>query len=131
MSVWSAPITAGGGTRSPITVKPTKRADVGVAVSEYSGLSTAAGSAVVHQTAHASGTTDGAATAASGATAATAAANELALGMYVDSGFGDSPTAGAGYTQRSNISGASDVDLLVTAAAHVRSDTQRTRRHRR
>ena len=41
MSVWSAPITAGGGTRPTITVTPTAKADVGAAVSEYSGLSTA------------------------------------------------------------------------------------------
>ena len=74
MSVWTAPITAGGGTRPTITVKPTSKADVGAAVSEYSGLSTAADAAVVDQMAHASGTTSGAATVASGATPPTTAA---------------------------------------------------------
>jgi hypothetical protein len=113
MSVWSAPISAGAGTRPTITVKPTARADIGAAVSEYSGLSTAAGSAVLDQSAHATGTTNTAATVASGLTGPTTAGGELALGAYVDSGFGDSPTPGNGYTQRSNISGASDMDLLT------------------
>ena len=113
MSVWSAPITAGGGTRPTISVTPTAKADVGAAVSEYSGLSAAPDASVVDQTAHASGTTSGAGTVASGATAPTNAAGDLAIGVYVDSGFGKTLTAGAGYTQRSNISGASDMDLLT------------------
>ena len=52
-------------------------------------------------------------TVASGATAPTTAAGDLAIGMYVDSGFGKTLTAGPGYAQRSNISGASDMDLLT------------------
>ena len=43
MSVWTAPITAGGGTKPTITAKVTSSADIGVAAAEYSGLSTAAG----------------------------------------------------------------------------------------
>ena len=113
MSVWSAPITAGGGTRPTISVTPTAKADVGAAVSEYSGLSAAPDASVVDQSAHASGTTSAAGTVASGATAPTTAAGDLAIGMYVDSGFGKTLTAGAGYAQRSNISGASDMDLLT------------------
>jgi hypothetical protein len=113
MSVWTAPITAGGGTRPAITVKASAKADVGAAVSEYAGASTAAGSAAIDQTAHATGTTSAAATVSSGATAPTSAANELAIGLYVDSGFGGSLKAGTGYTQRSNVSGASDIDLLA------------------
>jgi hypothetical protein len=113
MSVWSAPITAGGGTPPAITVTPTARADVGAAVSEYSGLSTAPDASVVDQSAQKSGTTSGAGTVASGATAPTTAAGDLAIGMYVDSGFGTTLTVGAGYVQRSNISGASDMDLLT------------------
>jgi hypothetical protein len=46
-SVWTAPVTAGGGTKPVITVTPTSRADVGAIASEYSGLSTAAGTAAV------------------------------------------------------------------------------------
>ena len=113
MSVWTAPITAGGGTRPTITVKPTSSADLGLAVSEYSGLSSVGDASVVDQSAHASGTTTGAASVASGATAATGAANELAVGMYVDSGFGDALTAGTGYVQRSSISNAPDMELLT------------------
>jgi hypothetical protein len=112
MSVWSAPITAGGGTRPTITVKPTSTADIGAAVSEYAGASAATDASAVDVMAHASGTTTGASTVASGATAATTAANELALGMYVDSGFGDSLTAGSGWTQHSNVSATPDMELL-------------------
>ncbi len=112
MSVWTAPITAGGGTRPTVTVTPTSKADVGAVVTEYSGLSTAAGSAAVDQVSHASGTTSGAATVASGATPPTSAAGELAVGMYADSGFGDTLTAGSGWTQRSNASKNSDIELL-------------------
>ena len=43
LSVWTAPITAGGGTKPAITAKVTAAADVGVAAVEYAGLSTAAG----------------------------------------------------------------------------------------
>ena len=38
MSVWSAPITAGGGTKPTVTVKPTGTAGIGFTVVEYSGL---------------------------------------------------------------------------------------------
>jgi hypothetical protein len=105
MSVWTAPITAGGGTRPTITVTPsTPSAGIGVVALEYAGLSTAAGTTVVDQQAHATGTTGTkSASVASGATAASTAANELAIGFYGDSGFGDTLTAGSGWTQRVNI----------------------------
>jgi galactose oxidase-like protein/fibronectin type III domain protein len=113
MSMWTAPIAAGGGTKPVISVSSTAKADVGAAVSEYSGLSTAAGAAAVDQTAHASGTTSTASTVASGATAPNSAAGELAIGAYVDSGFGDTLSAGSGWTQRSNVSKASNMELLT------------------
>ena len=72
LSVWSAPVTSGGGTRPVITVKPTSAADVGVAALEYSGVSAAGDSSVVDVSSHASGTTSTAATVGSGATAVTA-----------------------------------------------------------
>jgi hypothetical protein len=112
MSVWTAPLTAGGGTQPTVTVTPTSRADVGAVVSEYSGLSPAAGAAAVDQFHTASGTTGSAATVSSGSTLATSTANELAIGMYVDSGFGDTLTAGSGWTQRANVAKNSDVELL-------------------
>jgi hypothetical protein len=105
MSVWTAPITAGGGSRPTITVKSSAAASVGAVALEYSGLSTVGDASVVDQMAHASGTTGSSgASVASGATAATAAGNELAVGFYADSGFGDTVTADANYTQRVNTS---------------------------
>ncbi|MBV9285051.1 MAG: fibronectin type III domain-containing protein, partial [Acidimicrobiia bacterium] len=114
LSVWTAPVTAGGGTRPAIKVTPSARADVGAAALEYSGLSTAAGAGAIDQTAQKSGTTSTAATVSSGATGSgTTAGGELAMGFYVDSGFGDSLTAGSGFTGRSNVSNTSDIELLA------------------
>jgi hypothetical protein len=112
MSVWTAPITAGGGTEPTVTIKPSAKADVGAVVSEYSGLSTAAGAGAIDQIANAAGTTGNAGTVSSGATPATSAAGELAVGMYVDSGFGDTLTAGSGWTQRANASNDSNIELV-------------------
>jgi hypothetical protein len=117
MSVWTAPITTGGGTKPTITLTPTAKADMGVEVLEYSGLSTASGTAAVDQSASATGTTgSSAATVRSGATPATTAASELALGFYVDSGFGDTLTAGSGFTQRGNVSPDGDIEFLTEDA---------------
>lgn len=117
MSVWTAPVTTGGGTRPTITVTPTSRADIGVEVLEYAGLSTAAGTAAVDQLASSTGTTgSSAATVQSGATPATTAAGELALGFYADSGFGDTLTAGTGFTQRANVSPDGDMEFLAEDA---------------
>jgi Domain of unknown function (DUF1929)/Fibronectin type III domain len=113
MSVWTAPITAGGGTRPTITVTPTSNADMGMAVLEYSGLSSVASATVVDQMAHATGTTNATGSVASGATAATTAANELAIGFYADSGFGDSLNAGSGWTSRVNVSNTQDMEFLA------------------
>jgi hypothetical protein len=113
MSVWSAPVTTGGGTRPTITVTPTSRADTGVAVLEYAGLSTVADATVVDQMAHAAGTTSGACSVASGATAATTAGNELAVGFYADSGFEDTLAPGSGYNQRVKVSNTGDMELLA------------------
>ena len=113
LSVWTAQITAGGGTKPKITVTGTAKADIGAAALEYSGLSTAAGAAAVDQLAQKSGTTSAAATVSSGATAATTAANELAMGFYVDSGFGDTLTPGSGFTARTNVSNTPDMELVA------------------
>jgi hypothetical protein len=122
-SIWTAPITAGGGTRPVVTVTPTSPADVGVAVLEYSGLSPAAGAAVVDRTVTNSGTTTSPTTVSSGATAATTAGNELAVGFYCDSGFGTTPVAGGGWTPRATIAGVSDMDLLVQDAIVAQGGT--------
>ena len=113
MSVWSAPITAGGGTRPTITVKPSSSADTGAVALEYSGLSTASDASAVDVMAPATGTTGGAASVASGATAPTSGDNELSLGLYVDSGFGDTLTAGAGSIPRANVAPDGDIELLA------------------
>jgi hypothetical protein len=113
LSVWSAPITAGGGTKPTITAKATSTADIGVAVVEYAGLSTASGTAVLDVQAHAVGTTGSAATVSSGTTPATTGGSELAIGLYADSGFGDILTPGSGYAGRVNLAPTSDMELLV------------------
>jgi hypothetical protein len=113
LSVWSAPITAGGGTTDTVTATVTSSADVGVAALEYSGLSAAPGTGVLDVQSHATGKTTAAGTVAATATAATGADGELALGFYADSGFGDTLGAGNGFTSRVNISGASDLELLA------------------
>jgi hypothetical protein len=114
LSVWSAPVTAGGGTKPTITAKVTSSADIGVAAVEYAGLSTAAGASVLDVQAHATGTTGAAAaTVSSGATAATTGGPELAIGFYADSGFGDTLAPGSGYAGRVNLAPTPDMELLV------------------
>jgi galactose oxidase-like protein/fibronectin type III domain protein len=113
LSVWSAPITAGGGTKPTITVKTTASADIGATVLEYSGLSPAAGTGVVDQVKTATGKTTGAAAVSSGATGASTAPGELAMGFYADSGFSNTLAGDPGYSVRSNVSPTSDMELLV------------------
>jgi Domain of unknown function (DUF1929)/Fibronectin type III domain/Glyoxal oxidase N-terminus len=113
LTVWSAPITAGGGTRPTITVRATGSADIGATVLEYSGLSTAAGAAVVDQLKTATGKTTVAANVSSGATAASTAAGELAMGFYVDSGFGNALTGDGNYTVRTNVSPTGDMEMVA------------------
>jgi len=112
-TVWSAPITLGGGTRPVVTVRTTSSADVGAVVLEYSGLSQVADATVLDRSKTATGSTTAAATVSSGATTATSAANGLALGFYVDSGFNSALSAGSGWTQRANVSPFGDMQLLV------------------
>ena len=116
MSVWTAPVSAGGGTKPKITATPTSTADVGVAVLEYSGLSTAAGTAVVDQTAQATGTTKAAAVVSTTATAPTHRPNELVLGLYADSGFGDTLMARMGFNGRVNVSPTGEMEFVAEDA---------------
>jgi hypothetical protein len=132
LSVWTAPITAGAGTRPTVTVKATGSADIGATVLEYSGLATDAGTAVLDQVKTATGTTGSAATTvSSGATAASTADGELALGFYADSGFSNALTGDAAYTVRTNVSPASDIELLaqdrvLTSSATTANPATRT-----
>ncbi len=116
LSVWTAPITASGGTKPTIVVKPSAKADLGLAVLEYSGLSTASGAAGADQMATATGTTATARAVSSGATPATTAANELSVGFYADSGFGDTLTPDPGYAGRVSVAPEGDIELLVEDA---------------
>ena len=113
LSVWSAPITAGGATRPTVTVKASASADVGATVLEYSGLSSAAGAAAVDQIAHATATTGGAANVSAGPTPPTGAAGELAIGFYADSGFGNTLAGDPTYSVRSDVSPTGDMELLA------------------
>src|SRR5262249_52269425 len=81
LSVWTAVIATGGGGPA-VTAKPAARADVGLALLDYSGLSAASGTAAVDQMAHATGS---AATASAGPTPATTTPGDLAIGLYADS----------------------------------------------
>jgi hypothetical protein len=114
MSVWSAPITAGGGTKPTITVTASGKADVGAAALEYANVSAATGTGVVDQLKTATGKTGASGAAvSSGATAASTAAGDLALGFYADSGFSNSLTGDPAYSVRTNVSPTGDMELLV------------------
>jgi hypothetical protein len=104
MSVWTAPVTARTGARPTITVSPTWKADVGAVVLEYAGLSSAPGVESVDQIIGRGGVTRARGTVSSGAAGATSAGNELAVGLYADSGFGDTVRAGVGYKTRFGLS---------------------------
>ena len=49
----------------------------------------------------------------SGSTAPTTAEDELSIGFYLDSGFGDSPHGRPGYTPRANVAPGNDIELLA------------------
>src|SRR5262249_10829496 len=77
MSVWSAPTTAGDGTKPTITVTATGSADIGGAALEYAGLSTASGAAAIDASAIATGTSSASGFVSSGPTAALTGDNGL------------------------------------------------------
>ncbi len=116
MSIWTAPVTAGGGTRPTITVTPSSKADVGVVALEYAGVSTVSNATVLDQSIFATGTTGAAETVLSGPTPPTTGASELAVGFYLDSGFGDKLSGGSGYTTRANVSPDGNIELLAQDA---------------
>ncbi len=89
---------------------------MGVVALEYAGVSTASDATVLDRSASNSGTTGAAATVSSGATPPTTGANELAVGFYLDSGFGDTLGGGSGYTTRANVSPDGDIELLAQDA---------------
>jgi hypothetical protein len=123
MSIWTAPVSTGAGAKPAVTVTSSAKADIGAAVLEYSGLSGAAGAGSVDVSAQAAGKTSAAAIVSSPATAAVTATNELSLGFYLDSGFGATLTAGAGYVSRVKVAPAGDMELLVEDKPVASGDT--------
>ncbi|HEY3607983.1 MAG TPA: galactose oxidase-like domain-containing protein, partial [Pseudonocardiaceae bacterium] len=113
MSVWTAPVTSTSTTKPTVTAKTGTAADVGIVALDYSGLSSVSDAAVVDRQAHATGRTVAAATVSSGATAAATADNELAVGFYADSGFGDAVTAGTGFTPRVSMTPTGDIEAAT------------------
>jgi predicted RNA-binding protein with TRAM domain len=116
MSIWASTLSAGGATKPTITVKPSSKADTGVVALEYSGVATAQGMPVVDRSTFNTGTTKGAETVSSGATQPSTGANDMAVGFYLDSGFGDKLAGGAGYTTRANVSPDENIELLAQDA---------------
>ena len=104
-SVWTAPITAGAGNTPTVTAKFScvrRRGDHGAGVQRAVDRGRLGRGR--HRRPALRGRRRTAGSVSSGPTAATGAGNELAVGFYSDSGFGDSLTAGSGYTARTNIS---------------------------
>ena len=113
MSVWSAPITAGGGTKPTVTVKPRVTPTWPCPRRSTPGsrrCPTRRCRQVGAELGHDRGT---GASVSSGATAATTSGNELVIGAYVDSGFGDNLTGASGYNVRSSISNVGDMEILT------------------
>jgi hypothetical protein len=114
LSTWTAPVTTGGGTKPTVTITATGTADIGASLLDYTGVSTLTGTTVLDVSKTATGTTAASATTvATGATTATTAGPELAVGLYADSGFGDTLTPGTGWTQRVNVSPTGDLEFLA------------------
>ncbi len=127
LSVWTAPITAGGGTKPAITVTATGSADIGAAATEYSGFSAAAGTAAVDQLKTATGTATAAGFVTSGPTPALTGDNDLAMGFYVDSGFSRTLSSDPTYTERVNVSPRPDMEFVVEDSLPLRGDTPAAR----
>ena len=127
LSVWTAPITAGDGTRPAITVTATGSADIGGAALEYAGLTTAAGAAAVDASQTGTGTSSTTGFVTSGPTPALAGDNELAMGFYADSGFNRTLTADPNDTERVNVSPTGDIEFLAEDATAGFGDTPAAR----
>ena len=113
LSVWSAPITAGSGTRPTITITPSSTANTGAVALEYAGLSTTTDASALDVSAQATGTTTERRIGRLRTHPATSGPNELALGLYADAGANDTINKGSGYTARASISNATDIELLA------------------
>ena len=127
LSIWTAPITAGGGTKPAVRVTANGTADVGAAAVEYANLSTAAGLDAIDRSITATGTAGATGFVASGPTQPVTGDNALALGFYVDSGFGRTLAADPAWTERVNESPTSDMEFVVEESLPLRGDTPNAR----
>lgn len=114
MSIWTAPITAGAGTRPLVTARSSASATMAITVTEYAGLSTAAGTGSVDAFKAASGSAFNSGTAASGVTTGTTGIGEVAIGFYLDGGPSRTVTTPSGYTSR--IAGANNSTMEYAIA---------------
>jgi hypothetical protein len=119
-SIWTAPITSGGGTTPTLTATITGCTSkfcqgnaVAVVVLEYSGLASVADASVVDQQISSTGSTSAADVVSSGATVATAAPNELAIGVYADAFSRATVTPGSGWTAEANDTPCNGLSLVV------------------
>ena len=117
MSIWAAPISAGGGTKPTITVKPSSQGRRRRRGARILGRGERPGS---DRRSTAPPSTQARprrpATVSSGATQPTTGADDLAIGFYLDSGFGDKLAGGSGYTTRANVSPEENIELLAQDA---------------
>lgn len=113
LSTWTTPVTTGAGTRPTITITATGTADIGAALLDYTGVATTTGTTVLDTSKTATGTTTTATTVATGTTTPTTTGPDLAIGLYADSGFGNTLTPGTGWTPRANISPTTDIEFLA------------------
>ena len=132
MSIWTAPITPAAGPSPTITVKPSVKADVGAVALEYAGVAVVQGASVLDRSASNTGTTDGRDGFLRSHRSRRPPPNELAIGFYLDSGFGDKLAGGTGYTTRANVSPEGDIELLAQDAVVAAGlDPEPNLRHRR
>jgi N,N-dimethylformamidase beta subunit-like protein/uncharacterized protein DUF4082/concanavalin A-like lectin/glucanase superfamily protein/fibronectin type III domain protein/BACON domain-containing protein/Big-like domain-containing protein len=127
LAVWTAPVTAGGGTRPTISVTGEGVGGIGAAAVEYANLSTAAGAAAVDRFVTAGGNATSTGFVSSGATGAVTGDNALALGFYVDSGFSRSLLSDPAWTERVNVSPTTDMEFVVEELLPNRGDTPNAR----
>lgn len=113
MSIWTAPITAGAGTRPVVTARSSASATMAITVTEYAGLSTAAGTGSVDVFKTATGSAVGSGTAQSGATGGTTGVGEVAIGFYLDGGPSRSVSTPSGYTSRVSGVNNSTMEYLI------------------
>jgi hypothetical protein len=113
MSIWTAPITAGAGTRPVVTARSSASATMAITVTEYAGLSTAAGTGAVDVFKTATGSASSSGTAQSGATTGTTGVGEVAIGFYLDGGPSRSVTTPSGYTARVSGVNNSTMEYLI------------------